>query len=96
MGYGGDNPPVYMAGPCSIESYEQLYRIAREVKDAGAHILRGGAFKPRTSGHSFQGLGVEGLEHRKNVGKDLGMPTVTEIRSEVDVDTVVDIPMYSK
>jgi len=85
---GGDNPPVYMAGPCSIESYEQLYRIAREVKNAGAHILRGGAFKPRTSVHSFQGLGVEGLEHLQSVGNDLDMPTVTEIRSEVDVNIV--------
>jgi len=85
---GKDNPPVYIAGPCSIESYEQLYRIGKEVKDAGAHILRGGAFKPRTSIHSFQGLGEEGLEHLESVGKDLGMPTVTEIRSEIDVDLV--------
>ena len=85
---GGDNPPVYFAGPCSIESYEQLYRIAKQVKEAGAHILRGGAFKPRTSVHSFQGLGVEGLKHLQSVGKDLGMPTITEIRSEVDVDIV--------
>src|SRR5579872_1097435 len=85
---GKDNPPVYMAGPCSIESYEQLYRIGKEVKDAGAHILRGGAFKPRTSVHSFQGLGDEGLKHLQAVGKDLGMPTVTEIRSEIDVENV--------
>jgi 3-deoxy-7-phosphoheptulonate synthase len=85
---GKDNPPVYMAGPCSIESYEQLMRIGREVQDAGAHILRGGAFKPRTSVHSFQGLGDEGLEHLQAVGKDLGMPTVTEIRSEIDVEKV--------
>ena len=85
---GKDNPPVYIAGPCSIESYEQLYRIGRAVRDAGAHILRGGAFKPRTSIHSFQGLGLEGLEHLESVGKDLGMPTVTEIRSEIDVDLV--------
>ena len=85
---GKDNPPVYISGPCSIESYEQLYRIGRAVRDAGAHILRGGAFKPRTSIHSFQGLGVEGLEHLENAGKDLGMPTITEIRSEIDVDLV--------
>ena len=85
---GKDNPPVYIAGPCSIESYDQLYRIGRAVKEAGAHILRGGAFKPRTSIHSFQGLGEEGLDHLENVGKDLGMPTVTEIRSEGDVDLV--------
>ena len=85
---GRDNPPVYFAGPCSIESYEQLFRIAKQVKEAGAHILRGGAFKPRTSVHSFQGLGIEGLKHLQAVGKDLGMPTITEIRSEVDVETV--------
>ncbi len=85
---GRDNPPVYIAGPCSIESYEQLYRIGKAVKEAGAHILRGGAFKPRTSIHSFQGLGEEGLDHLESVGKDLGMPTVTEIRSEVDVGLI--------
>ncbi len=85
---GGDNPPVYMAGPCSIESYEQLFRIGKAIKEAGAHILRGGAYKPRTSVHSFQGLGLEGLKHLKAVSKDLGIPTVTEIRSEFDVETV--------
>lgn len=85
---GGDEPPVYISGPCSIESYEQLHRIAKEVKDAGAHILRGGAFKPRTSVHSFQGLGVDGLKHLKSVSKDLDIPTITEIRSEMDVETV--------
>lgn len=85
---GGDNPPVYMAGPCSIESYEQLYRIGKMVKEAGAHVLRGGAYKPRTSVHSFQGLGIEGLKHLKAAGRDLGIPTVTEVRSEGDVETV--------
>lgn len=85
---GKDNPPVFIAGPCSIESYEQLFRIGKAVKDAGADILRGGAFKPRTSVHSFQGLGVEGLDHLESVGRDLDMPTVTEIRSEVDVELV--------
>jgi 3-deoxy-7-phosphoheptulonate synthase len=85
---GGDNPPVYMCGPCSIESYDQIYRIGRQVKEAGAQILRGGAYKPRTSVHSFQGLGVEGLKHLEAAGKDLGLPTVTEVRSEADVDVV--------
>jgi 3-deoxy-7-phosphoheptulonate synthase len=85
---GGDNEPVIMAGPCSIESYEQMYRIAKKVKDAGAHILRGGAYKPRTSVHSFQGLGAEGLEHLNSVGRDLGIPTVSEVRSEFDVEMV--------
>ncbi|MGA2876200.1 MAG: 3-deoxy-7-phosphoheptulonate synthase [Nitrososphaerales archaeon] len=83
---GGDNPPVYIAGPCSIESYEQLSRIAKKVKESGANILRGGAFKPRSSVHAFQGLGVEGLKHLRNVGKDLDIPTITEVRGEDDVD----------
>ena len=85
---GGDNPPVYMCGPCSIESYEQLHRLGKKVKEAGAHILRGGAYKPRTSVHSFQGLGLEGLKHLHDAGKDLDVPTVTEVRSQTDVETV--------
>ncbi len=85
---GKDNPPVYMCGPCSIESYNQLHRIGKQVKEAGAHILRGGAYKPRTSIHSFQGLGLEGLKHLQAVGKDLDIPTITEARSEVDLETV--------
>lgn len=85
---GGGNSPVYMCGPCSIESYEQLYRIGKQVKEAGAQMLRGGAYKPRTSVHSFQGLGVEGLKHLQAAGRDLDLPTVTEVRSEADVETV--------
>jgi 3-deoxy-7-phosphoheptulonate synthase len=85
---GGDNAPVYMCGPCSIESYEQLYRIGKVVQEAGAQILRGGAYKPRTSVHSFQGLGLEGLKVLQAAGRDLGLPTVTEVRSEADVETV--------
>ena len=85
---GGNGPPVFIAGPCSIESYEQLHRIGKKVKEAGAQMLRGGAYKPRTSIHSFQGLGVAGLKHLKQVGKDLSMPTVTEVRSEFDVKAV--------
>lgn len=85
---GGVNSPVYMCGPCSIESYDQIYRIGKQVKEAGAQILRGGAYKPRTSVHSFQGLGVEGLEHLQAAGKDLDLPTVTEVRSEADAGTV--------
>ena len=85
---GTDCPPVYISGPCSIESYEQLHRIGKEIKTAGAQILRGGAYKPRTSVHSFQGLGLEGLKHLQAVGKDLDIPTITEVRSEFDVETV--------
>lgn len=85
---GASNPPVYIAGPCSIESYEQLRRIAVQVKEAGAHILRGGAFKPRTSVHTFQGLGEEGLKYLHQVGRELNMPTITEVRNVLDIESV--------
>jgi 3-deoxy-7-phosphoheptulonate synthase len=85
---GGDGKPIFIAGPCSIESKDQIYRIANEVKEAGAHILRGGAFKPRTSVHSFQGLGEEALELLARAGKEFDMPTVTEVRGESQVKMV--------
>ena len=92
---GGD--PVYMAGPCSIESKEQVFRIAEGVKRAGAHVLRGGVFKPRTSVHSFQGLGatgkegaIEALSWLHDAGKMYGMPVVTEVRGESQVDLVAE------
>lgn len=75
---------VVMAGPCSVESYEQTLRIAERVKAAGAHILRGGAFKPRTSPYSFQGLGLEGLKILAKVGEETGLPVVTEA-TDIDV-----------
>ncbi|MFC2010173.1 3-deoxy-7-phosphoheptulonate synthase [Chloroflexota bacterium] len=93
---GGDEP-VYMAGPCAIESKEQLFRIAEGVKKAGAHILRGGVFKPRTSVHAFQGLGAGGvnearkaLEWLQEAGNRFEMPVVTEIRGETQVDLVAE------
>lgn len=85
---GGSEPPVFIAGPCSIESKNQLYRIVKDVKEAGADILRGGAFKPRTSVHSFQGLGEKGLELLASVGEEFDMPTVTEVRGEAQVEMV--------
>lgn len=75
---GGDSF-VVMAGPCAIESREQLYQTGQAVRKAGAKILRGGAFKPRTSPYSFQGLGEEGLKFLAEVGKELKMPVVTEV-----------------
>ena len=69
----------YFAGPCSVESREQILSIAKEVHAAGANILRGGAFKPRTSPYSFQGLRAEGLELLLEAKKETGMPIVTEI-----------------
>lgn len=69
----------YFAGPCSVESREQILSIARDVKKAGANILRGGAFKPRTSPYAFQGMRAEGLELLLEAKKETGMPIVTEI-----------------
>ncbi|MCB2155868.1 3-deoxy-7-phosphoheptulonate synthase [bacterium] len=74
---GGKNLTV-IAGPCSVESYEQTLETAKAVKAAGAHMLRGGAFKPRTSPYSFQGLGEEGLKILARVREETGMPIVTE------------------
>ncbi len=76
---GNRLPPVVMAGPCSIESEEQIVAAAGLVKGAGAHILRGGAFKPRTGPHTFQGLGVEGLRYLRTAGDEFDMPVVTEV-----------------
>ncbi|PLX91194.1 MAG: 3-deoxy-7-phosphoheptulonate synthase [Desulfuromonas sp.] len=76
---GDGQPPVIMAGPCSIESEQQMLTAARQVKAAGGHILRGGAFKPRTGPHSFQGLGVDGLKFLRQAGDEVGLPVVTEV-----------------
>ncbi len=84
----GGGRPVVMAGPCSIETEEQLWAAARGVRDAGAHILRGGAFKPRSSPYAFQGLGVEGLKLLRRAGDEFGMPVITELLSVRDVDAV--------
>jgi 3-deoxy-7-phosphoheptulonate synthase len=77
-----------IAGPCAIESEERLVEIAAQVRDAGANILRGGAFKPRTSPYSFQGLGEEGLKILQATGERFGMPTVTEVMDPRQVDLV--------
>ena len=77
---GGGNFTV-MAGPCSVESEEQIVEVARDVKAAGATLLRGGAFKPRTSPYSFQGMGLDGLDLLLEAKQDTGLPIVTEIMS---------------
>jgi 3-deoxy-7-phosphoheptulonate synthase len=77
-----------IAGPCAVESYEILDEIAGRVKSAGANILRGGAFKPRTSPYSFQGLGEEGLKILHDVGQKHSLPTVTEIMDPRQVEIV--------
>jgi len=79
---------VVMAGPCSIESEEQLMESAYIVKKGGAHILRGGAFKPRTSPYSFQGLEEEGLKLLKKAREKTGLPVVTEVMNTADVELV--------
>ncbi|MER3413409.1 MAG: 3-deoxy-7-phosphoheptulonate synthase [Armatimonadota bacterium] len=84
---GGDAFTV-MAGPCSIEGYEPMKAAAQAVKEYGATVLRGGAFKPRTSPYSFQGLAEEGLRIMHQVGKEVGIYTVSEVMSPDMVETV--------
>ncbi|MGB9613379.1 MAG: 3-deoxy-7-phosphoheptulonate synthase, partial [Candidatus Margulisiibacteriota bacterium] len=86
----GDRMPiVVIAGPCSVESREQILEVAEEVKKAGARALRGGAFKPRTSPYSFQGLGEEGLKLLKEAKDKTGLPIVTEALDTRDVSLVM-------
>jgi len=84
---GGDEF-VVIAGPCAVESREQIRAAAAAVKAAGARILRGGAFKPRTSPYVFQGLGEEGLKYLREAADEQGMPCVTEVLDTVDVELV--------
>jgi 3-deoxy-7-phosphoheptulonate synthase len=77
-----------IAGPCAVESREQIMEVAQVVRDSGAVILRGGAYKPRTSPYSFQGLGEEGLRYLKEAGQKMGMPVVTEIVSPQHVQMI--------
>jgi len=84
---GGEKITV-IAGPCSVESREQLMEAARAVKAAGASMLRGGAFKPRTLPYSFQGLGVEGLKILAEAREETGLPVVTEVMSPEEVKVV--------
>ena len=84
---GGDRLAVF-AGPCSVESREQTLDIARHVKEAGANVLRGGAYKPRTSPWSFQGLREKGLEILSKVRRETGMPIVTEIMAIGDIPLI--------
>ena len=84
----GGPEPVIMAGPCSVEDEEQMVSTAKAVKAAGAQILRGGAFKPRSSPYSFRGMGIEGLELLKTAKQETGLPIITEVMAVEDVDTV--------
>lgn len=82
----GSGNMAYIAGPCSVETYEQVLSIAKDIKAAGANMLRGGAFKPRTSPYSFQGLGPEGLDILCAVKEEVGLPIVTELMSPEYLD----------
>ena len=86
----GNNKIPVMAGPCSVENEEQIFETAKAVKKAGATILRGGAYKPRTSPYTFQGLGKEGLKLLAKAKKITGLPVVTEILDPDDLDDVAE------
>ncbi len=84
----GGKKIAIMAGPCAVENIDTLFEIAAKVKEAGATVLRGGAFKPRTSPYNFQGLGEEGLKYIKQVGDKLGLVTISEVMDPRDVELV--------
>jgi 3-deoxy-7-phosphoheptulonate synthase len=88
----GADLPVVIAGPCAVESWEQTLELARAAKASGADMLRGGAFKPRTSPHDFQGLGLEGLKILRGAGDVTGLPVVTEV---IDVRKVETVTQYT-
>jgi 3-deoxy-7-phosphoheptulonate synthase len=86
----GGEAVVVMAGPCSVESRSQIIEIAHAVKEAGATVLRGGAFKPRTSPYDFQGLGLKGLEYLAEAREATGLPVITEVMREEQVPMVAE------
>jgi 3-deoxy-7-phosphoheptulonate synthase len=86
----GNGTLTIMAGPCSIENHDMMLATAHAVAGAGATILRGGAYKPRTSPYSFQGLGVEGLKYLQEAGKETGLPTITEVMEPSQVEVVAE------
>ena len=89
---GGDQFTI-IAGPCSVESEEQVMEIAKAVKAAGATMLRGGAFKPRTSPYDFQGLKADGIDYLVKAKKETGLPIVTEIMSASHIDLFKDVDL---
>lgn len=86
----GDGKTHFVMGPCSVESYEQVRQVAEAIKSEGVTLLRGGAFKPRTSPYDFQGLGVEGLKILKQVADELGMATISEITHPKWIEAALD------
>jgi len=86
----GGAAAIVIAGPCSVESREQVLQTALSIKQSGASMLRGGAYKPRTSPYDFQGLGIEGLQLLREAGDIADLPVVTEVMSEDDIEIVCD------
>jgi 3-deoxy-7-phosphoheptulonate synthase/chorismate mutase len=86
----GDGTQRLIMGPCAVESYEQVVTVAKAMKERGLKLLRGGAFKPRTSPYDFQGLGLEGLKILKQVADELDMAVISEIVSPQDIETAVE------
>ncbi len=86
----GGKSPVMIAGPCSVESYEQVREVAAALKAAGITVMRGGAFKPRTSPYDFQGLGLDGLKILKEVADEFGLKTISEIVDPAYIETACE------
>jgi len=86
----GDGKPHFVFGPCSVESYEQVAAVAQAMKEKGLKLLRGGAFKPRTSPYDFQGLGVEGLKILKRIAVEYDMAVISEIVNPADIEMALD------
>lgn len=86
----GGGSTVMIAGPCSVESYEQTRTVAKALKEAGITVMRGGAFKPRTSPYDFQGLGIDGLKILKEVGQEFGLKTISEIVDPAHVELAAE------
>lgn len=90
LNIGGDNPSIMIAGPCAVESREQVIETALALKEVGVDVLRGGVFKPRTSPYTFQGLGLKGLEYLKEAGEKINTPIITELMDEKNLEAVVE------
>lgn len=86
----GDGNAHFVFGPCAVESYEQVAQVAKSVKEKGLTLLRGGAFKPRTSPYDFQGLGFEGLKILKQIADEFGLAVISEIVSPEDIEKAAD------
>ncbi|MCT6925836.1 MULTISPECIES: bifunctional 3-deoxy-7-phosphoheptulonate synthase/chorismate mutase [Bacillales] len=86
----GAGAPSFVFGPCAVESYEQVAQVAASIRDKGLKLIRGGAYKPRTSPYDFQGLGLEGLKILKQVSDEYGLAVITEIVTPADLEVAVD------